>query len=448
VRFRGTLLLVLVTLALGGFYLLYERPKAEAKRAAEAFEKRFFRAEANDISLIIIGNRDGVVEITHGPGGWMIEKPQRYRPDEGMISKLLETIATGQLTKVVGETVDLPEFGFDRPILTLTLGVGQKRDVLAIGQKNPSDTGYYAYSESLGKIFLVNKELPKDLYLRLYDLREKRLFPTVHSGEIGRVVIAMGREQLDVSESSAVWRVRSPLDVVASGEEVKTFLNRLTGQKAAAFIPWDKRLVKLPQQMHLRLFDRNGRPLVNSKVYYLGTGENEGIVVHRNGDTEAIRTYREFWELLHIDPNDLMERRLFPRDPVSISRISFGAGAEQIVLERHGKQWLKNGNRVDAGTIPLILDNVRNWKAARSAVEKGAVGKPGTVIEVSYADTVERLTIFEKEAGRSMSTALPDEHMENKDIIYFLASSSALGRTVQVSSHELDAFIKQLRQLK
>ncbi|GAM10209.1 hypothetical protein OR1_02497 [Geobacter sp. OR-1] len=447
-RFRGTAVLVAITLLLGGFYLLYQRPQAEAKKAALAFEKRFFRADSGAISSIIIENWDGVVEISHGADGWMIERPQRYRPDDGMIRKLLETIAKGELTKVVGEASELNQFGFDRPVLSLTIRTGQSRDMLMIGQKNPTDTGYYAYSEGLGKIFLVNKELPKDLYLRLYDLREKRLYPALRFEDIGRVVISRGKEKLDIAFDGKVWRMRAPFDVMASAEEVKAFLGTLTGQKAAAFIPWEKGLAKLPQQMHLQLFDLNGRPVVDNRVYYLGTGEDEGVVIHAAGNGESIRTHREFWEILQIDPADLMERRLFPRDSAGITRVSVFTGNEQIVLVRNGNQWEKNGRRVDAEKVRIILDTMRNWKTSKRAPEKEHLGKTRTGIEVNYAGEVERLMITEKEISRSMSTELPTMHAESKDIIYFLASSSALGQNVLVLSNELDRFLGQMRQLK
>lgn len=447
-KFRGTALLVALTLLLGGFYLLYQRPQAEAKKTAAEFEKRFFRAEANEIKSIIVENREGKVEISHGAEGWLIEKPQRYRPDDGIIRKLLETIATGQLIKVVGETTDLSQFGFDHPVLSLTLGLGQKREVLAIGQKNPTDTGYYAYSESLGKIFLVNKDLPRELYLRLYDLREKRLYPEIRLEDIGRVTISRGGQKLDIALGGGVWRINSPFAAAAAPDEMKVFLDTMIGQKAAAFVPWEKALDKLPQRIRLQLLDLNGRSLVDNMVYYRGTGENEGVVVHTAGSAEAVRAPREFWELLQIEPTDLVERHPFPRNPAGVTRISVVTGSEQIVLERQGSRWLKNGSRIESTNMRIILDFLRNWKVTRHVQEKEPFGKARTVIEVSDAEGVERLAVSDRDMSRAMSTSLPTMDADNKDVVYFLATSSALDRNVLIGSHELDRFLRQIRQLK
>lgn len=447
-KFRGTLLLVALTLLLAGFYLLYQRPQVEAKKSAAAFEKRFFRADANDIESIIIENREGRVEISHGTQGWLIVKPQRYRPDDGIIRKLLETIATGQLIRMVGDRADLPQFGFDQPVLSLTLGLGSNKEILVVGQKNPTDTGYYAYSESLGKIFLINKELPKELYLRLYDLREKRLYPEISFEEIGRVVINRGEQTLDIAMVGDVWQLQRPFLSIVAPEEMKTFLSTLAGQKATAYIPWEKALDRLPQRMNLQLFDMNGRLLVDHKVYYRGTGENEGVVVHAAGDGEAVQTQREFWELLQVDAMDLMERRLFPRDPASITRISVATGSEQTVLERKGDRWLKNGSRVAADKMPVILDFITNWKTTKNAQEQKSAVTPRTVIEVSDSAGVERLTVSDREVNREMSTSLRTIDSESNDIVYFLATSSALNRNVQIGSHDLERFLRHIGQLK
>lgn len=447
VRYRGTLMLVILTMLLGGFYFFYQRPRVAAQNTAAEFEKRFFRADAAAISAIIIENRDGVVEISHGVDGWMIERPQRYRPDDGMVRKLLDTIATGQLTKVVGDATELQQFGFDRPVLQLTLRVGQKSDVLLIGQQNPTDTGYYAYSESLGKIFLISKELPKELYLRLFDLREKRLYPAIATEMVGRVIITHKKTLLDAAVDGNVWRMREPFAAVASPEEMKLFLNGVVAQKAVAFLPWDKSLAKLPQQRRLQLFDIHGKALVDSMVYYVGTGENEGVVVHEEGSAEAARTPREFWENFQVAPADLMERRLFPAIPDQIQRISVTAGSDRTVLERQGNRWLKNGTHIESDDMPALLDGVRNWKAAKNAA-KQQPGKPRTVIEVVHLSGVDRLTVSETTAGKSLSAGLPAMDINSEDVSYLLATSSALNRNILVGSHELTRFLKQLERIK
>lgn len=447
-KFRGTALLAVLTLLLGGFYFLYQLPRSEAKKAAAAFEKRFFRADTALISSIVIENRDGRVEISHGPGGWMIERPQRYRPDEGMIRKILATIAAGQLIKVVGEAAELPQFGFDQPVLSLTLGVGQNRDVLIIGRKNPSDTGYYAYSESLGKIFLVNKELPKDLYLRLYDLREKRLYPAVRAEDIGRIVINRGGKVLEVAFSQGGWRMGQPIAGPAAAEEVKAFLDALAGQKAEAFIPGEKKSMKALQQMSLQLFDLHGHAVVDSRIYYLGTGENEGVVVQTTGDAEGVRTGREFWETLQVEPTDFIERRLFPVETGDITGVSVVKAGERTILERQGKRWRKNGSPVDGEKIAVILDFLHNWKATKAAPEKEQGGKIGTVIEVRHALGVERLSLGEKGVAGLPAAGLPTMDIDSKRLEYFPAASSALNRQVLIGSHELDRLLRQLGQLK
>lgn len=447
-RYRASMMVVAVALLLGGFYLLYQRPHARAEKTAAAFQKRFFRADPGDIVSITLQNREGVVEISHRAEGWMIVKPQRYRPDEGIIQRLLETIAAGQLTRVVGEPAELQQFGFDEPVLSLTLAVGGQRDVLVIGQKNPADTAYYAYSESLGKIFLVNKELPRELYLRLYDMREKRLYPEVTPADVARIVLTRDGQGLDVTLVGGEWRLRSPFEAKASPEEIATFLAKLAGQKAVAFIPWREDLVRSRQRMHLQLLDRGGKSLAESEVYYIGTGENEGITVHTPGEHEAVRVGRELWELLEIDPTNLLERRLFPLEFAGIDRIAVQTASEQIVLQRESERWLKNGHPIGAAEIAIVLDMLRNWKTAKLLRGNARPGKTATIIEVTGPAGSARLSVTDLNITREMSSDLAAMHLDSREITYLLAKASGLAGDAIVPAHEVDNFLRQVRQLK
>ena len=449
-RFRGSMLLLIAVLLMSSVYFLYLRPRSEERISAAEFEKRFFKADPGAIVSIRIENLEEAVELVHSPQGWMIEQPRRYRPDEGMVKKLLDTIAAGRLTKVVGGAADLKEFGFDRPVISVNLVVGTRKEVLVIGQKNPTDTAYYAYSEALGKVFLVNSELPKELYLRLYDLRERRLYPAVSPETLGRIVILRGGEKIELEFSSGAWQLRSPLDAKGGEAEVRDFVTALTEKKAAAFFPWEQKLGKLPQKARLQLFNRSGQQMADSEIFYRGTGENEGVVVHEPGAAEAARVSRDFWDLVQTPPMDLMERKLFPADPAKIARISVVAGAERIVLERQGKHWLKNGEKVSVEKVGAVLDVIQSWKGAKLVTESTPPSKARTIIEVADATGVSTLLVSDRNMSRQMSRSLPTLSSDHaiSEISYWLANASALGRSVLVASPDLDRFLAQMRELK
>lgn len=450
-KFRSTLFLVVASLLLGSFYLFYLRPRTEAGNVAAAFEKRFFRADARKIIYIKIENRDGVVEVTNGPGGWMIEKPQRFRPDEGMINKLLDTIASGKLIKIVGTAADLPQFGFDRPAMQLTLGQEGATDILVIGQKNPTDTSYYAYSEALGKIFLIDKELPKDLYLCLYDLREKRLFP-FYADQVGRIIIDRERDVVDLSYQNGKWLLGSGAGVEANGEEVVNFIKTLASQKAVAFIPWEPEFKHLPKRARLQLFDRSGKILAVNDLYYVGTGENEGIVVYSPGGGEAARSRRDLWELLHLEVSSLQERHLFPGDVDSITSLRIVAGKEQFDFERRGRKWHQGTRKVDSLKMQQLFDLLRNWKGAKLIPGAKVSGKPHTVIEIGTGNSVTQLAVYPIDMSKEidlpgMTIQTEPSSIRRDDVVFWLATATALKGGVLVGSHEIERLLGEVRRL-
>ncbi|HEV2387101.1 MAG TPA: DUF4340 domain-containing protein [Candidatus Acidoferrales bacterium] len=115
-------------------------------------------------------------ERAGGTGGsWSIEKPRPMAGDDTAIGQLLTNVASAKLASVVSEQGGgLARYGLDHPQLSLTvrLNAGGER-ALEIGKKQGDQ--YYARDTSRDAVFLVPASVEKQLDVKLFDLRDKKL---------------------------------------------------------------------------------------------------------------------------------------------------------------------------------------------------------------------------------------------------------------------------------
>jgi len=450
-RNRSTLLLFLSAMLIAGIYFLYVRPAAQEKRLMEDFEKRFFRADTSDIEFIRLDAGRGPVTITQTASGWKITEPEPQLPDEGVISRMLETLSKGRLIKVVGDKDDLEKFGFDKTWVVLALGYKGKIDVLRIGGENPSSTGNYAFSERLGKVFLVNRELAMDLNLKPYDLREKRFF-IFKPAELGRIRINKKGLVTELVNRDGRWLMMLPEKWEGSKDDIEGLVHALHTQKSVEFIPWKAEYSRLPEKLHLELYDRADGLIGSYDVYFWGTEWYKGILMHVPGSSEAGRTRREFWELLSSDYSEFMYRNLFRVDSRELTAIKITTGETVYTLEKRTGEWFMNGSPVSAEAVDSLVTDLNNWKAVKLIDEERSLGKAQYKIVISSGSGTEKIEIsnFNMDyeiSGAKMFVPVESGSPEMKKIDYWYTRSSNLKKGAIASSIDIEKIISSIKKL-
>ncbi|KPK34257.1 MAG: hypothetical protein AMK70_08040 [Nitrospira bacterium SG8_35_1] len=224
-KYRTTLILFIIALGLAAAYFFYFQPIMKEKELIADFEKRFFRADTSEIEFLRLDTGQGPITISKSGESWKITKPAEYLPDLGAIDSLFKALAKGRLIKVVGGTEDLDTFEFKTVHVILSLGYSGTIDV------------HYAYSERLGKIFLVDKEFVTAMNLKPLDLREKRLF-IFNREELGRIKLHKKNDTVEIEKRNNGWYMVSPFPMKADNDDMNTLVDTLHTQKSEAFIDW------------------------------------------------------------------------------------------------------------------------------------------------------------------------------------------------------------------
>jgi hypothetical protein len=430
-------------------YFFYIKPAAEEKRLMADFEKRFFRADTSDIEFIRLDAGRGPVTIEKTPSGWMITRPYRKLPDMGSINKIFSTLSHGRLIKIVGDESRLNEFGFDRTWVVLALGFRGRIDVLQIAGENPAGTGNYAYAERLGKIFLVNKELARELNLKPFDLREKRLF-LFDPAELGEIIIRRKSDTIIIRRGGDSWVMTSPVQSPASMDEVTHLIEVLNTQKAQEFIKWKKDFESLTRRMHVTLKDIKGNEIGDYELYFWGTEWFKGIVAHKPGSEEALRTRRDFWMELEGDHSHYMYRNLLAFDPAKAGKIVIRDGDNEYVMTNESGQWKLNGSPLSSLKTNNIMKELLSWKAVKLINEDRDLGQTRVSITVTGDGYTRHVTVTNFNMDHEISGSkmfIPEEpgKPKNRKIDYLYTRTDNLKQSAIISSIDLEKILNAVR---
>jgi hypothetical protein len=311
VRYRKTILLFLIAALLGGFYFLYLLPRIEKQRLIKELENRFFRSDTEVIDYIRIqAGPSPPYELKKTKKGWVIVKPRLLQVDMGAIRHFMETLSEGKVIKVVSGTKSLRDLGIKQIYSVIAIGYGGDIDVLYVGEENPARTGYYAFSERLKSVFLIDKETAQRLYLTLYDMREKRLFP-FEKERIGKIVIRRRDDTVELKRNKQGWDLIQPVRFPGNSEEIESLLEILVTQKAEAFIAWNKEIDALKKSLWIGVYGLDGDILSSGELRYWGTDWDKQSVFRKDGEEEAIRVSRAFWLLLSSHASRFTSNVLF-----------------------------------------------------------------------------------------------------------------------------------------
>jgi len=450
-KYRSTFSLFIIALALGSAYLFYFQPRLEEKKLMEDFEKRFFRADTSDIEFLRLDAGQGPVTITRNGDSWKITKPAEYAPDLGAIKSLFNALAKGRLIKTVGNDEDLHAFGFETVHVILSLGYRGTIDVLKIAGESPSGTGHYAFSERLGKIFLVDKEFVTAMNLKPIDLREKRLF-FFQPEEIGRIQLQRMIDSVELERRSDGWHMISPLPIRADSDDMEILIDSLHTQKAEAFLEWKPELANIEKKISLELHDLKGNSLGTYEMYFWGTEWNKGIIAHSPGSKEGLRVGRDFWILLDREYSQFAYRNMINirRSDALTIRLRTEDTASFEFKKING-QWHSDHTPVPADSMGELIDAINSWKGEKLVSESRDLGNEQFVLEVEYENSTEQVVVsnfnMDYEIWGGTLFAARKGMVKKDKINYLYARSSNLETSAIVSSIDIKNIVDIARGL-
>jgi hypothetical protein len=374
-RFRTTLLLILVLAGLGAYVYLVEYPKAEE----EAKKKTLFELKADDVTQITLDYGDHTIVLKKAGNDWRITAPLDVPADDTAAKNLASAIAECEVKRDIKDaSSDLSQYGLDKPFVTVTVKLGDKDlPAFLVGKNTPVGFSTYVQRADDKKIQLTSSAFRSGMDKKVKDLRDKSIIDFVDS-DVQRLELSDAGKQLVLVQKDDKWSIEQPAAYAADGSTVRSFLSTLRSMRATDFPddqPTDIATYGLdsPQlTVTLHLGKDNAE-----KSIRIGKENDKKEIYLQRGGQPTVYTVRD-WVLrdLKKTPADFRDKTViaFDRDKVSAVELTRKDGSHAKLVHGADKQWQVEGAQGKAAetTIAQYLTDLHDLKGYEIAADQPA----------------------------------------------------------------------------
>jgi hypothetical protein len=237
VRFKGTLALLAVFVALGGYVYFSDFYNNEERQKQEESKKKLFGGEAKDVVEITLEHEGKTTSaVRKGETDWEITSPVGLEADAEAWEQLASRFVEMRKDEIVTtEKSDLAAYGLNMPgiVIKAKLMNGQTPGVL-IGSENPRKTFNYAKRADSDEVFLISTADSSSFKKSLTDLRNKKVLD-FEADNIDAVRISSSGKNIEIQKVGMDWQIKKPLEARADNGEVMSFLSAIQFSRTSAF---------------------------------------------------------------------------------------------------------------------------------------------------------------------------------------------------------------------
>ncbi len=179
-RFRGTLVLLLICAALGGYLYFYEYKGGEKREKAKQEENRLWKVESDSIRQIdLVTPTQHITATRSGDKDWRITSPRNLDADSDELNRIASSAADMSRESVLETNAgDLARFGLKPPQTALEFKTKDGKDYrIDFGNKNPTGSSNYAAIPGRNEVFMVATYVAGTFDKKLDDLRNHSILP-------------------------------------------------------------------------------------------------------------------------------------------------------------------------------------------------------------------------------------------------------------------------------
>jgi hypothetical protein len=380
VRFRGTLVLLVVFAALGGYVYFAEYRGRDEREQQEASKKKLFATPLKDVVSLSLAFPDRrIAAVKKDDKLWEFTEPQGIDADSEAWEMLVSSL--GQIEKggVVSAEANLSQYGLDKPAVEVTAKLKDGKSVgVLFGSENPKKTDNYAKLADSPDVFLSPVSGSKSFQKTLTDLRNKKILEFALD-DIHSVRIEDGRSLMEFQRSGMDWMVKKPLDVKADKEEIAGFLSGILSARATGFADSGVTMLRAglaPPATKITLRDTKANV---DRVLILGKSPEADKFYAQDVSRPSIMIVsKDVPEKARRPLIDWRDRSISHLDRGSIDELEIIKGTERISVKRQGTDWkLADGRKASEDKISSLLVAVEFERAQEMIDSPGSLSVYG-----------------------------------------------------------------------
>ena len=226
-KFRNTLLLLLITAAVGAYVYFYEIKGGEKRDKEKEIAGKLLEIKKDSVSAITI-KPDGIELKKIGPT-WELLAPVQYQADDGTVSTLLSSLESAQRDQkdIAQARSEHAGFGLDPARAELIVRHEKGRqDTLYLGDSNVTSTMVYARVNHDPQVMLTSSSLSNNAKKALLDWRNKDLL-VFDNNAANRLLLTTPKNHFELKKENGKWQMLAPIKASADESKISSLLSRV-----------------------------------------------------------------------------------------------------------------------------------------------------------------------------------------------------------------------------
>jgi hypothetical protein len=435
-RFRGTLLLLVVSAAVGAYVYFYEIKPGDRATKAKLEENRIWKVEAGDIQQLDLTYPERrITAIRRGEKQWKITEPKPLEADSDALEGLAGSAADISRENVLEtDASDLSRFGLNPAQVTVDIKLkdGKQRTIL-FGTNNPTGSSTYAAIPGKKEVLLVASYVASNFNKKLEDLRNRNVL-TFNRVDAQGADLDSSKGKLQLTKESDQWWVQGPKSKwAADSSAVNGILGDLSSGKIKEFADdgadyvnpgFDKptadvRVIVGANKAikHLVIGTERSKLLKKGEKPKPAADASEMYLARDDSRPELFFVDKELLGKLLKSPDDVRDKALasFQRWDIDSINLTNSKGTFTLAKSGTGADWLlgdaKKKAKWDAvnGILDALEKQVKGYVDNPAVPATYGLDKPVATVILKQGGTVKVDCAFGKEATGGVYAQLKGE---------------------------------------
>jgi hypothetical protein len=459
-RFRGTLVLLVLCAAVGAFIYYYEIKGGEKREQAKQEQNRLWKLESSAIQQIdLITAAQHIRGVRTGEKDWKITLPRELYADSDEFNKLAGSVAELNRESVIEpNATDLSRFGLSPAEETLELRTKDGKEYgVRVGNNNPTGSSTYAALKGKSEVFLIASSTAGNFRKKLDDLRNRSVL-SFETLDVQTLDLKSAKGEVDLAKENDKWWIQGKERWNADSSAVSDILSGLSSGRVKEFfddtpdsyvtLGFDKPVADVRVTLGK---DRAIKHLVigMEKSKLLKKGEKKAEAEKKDAESgsdiytamdqsrkEVFFVDKELVDKLLKSASDLRDKKLatFQRWDIDSITLTNSKGTFAFAKSESGGDWVlgdsKKKTKWDAvnGILDSLEKQVKGFVDAPATLSTYGLDAPAVRVVLKQGGTVKAECAFGKEAKDGVYAQVagePSMKIADKEVLDKLNKSEA-----------------------
>ena len=430
-KFRTTLILLVLAGALGAYLWFVEQHQQTTKEAKDS-SRQVVKVDRDKITAISIKNPEAKVELVKQGDDWHLQEPLKDRADSMAMSQLFTSLEMLKHDAVIepdskGGKDQMKEFGLADSDTKIRLSGGEKPVELLFGKDAAVEGKVYVRVEGSNTAYVISNDLKNQISKKPDEFRDKKL-TDLTVAKVQRAVIKSGAGEIEVQKKDEHWSLVKPLKARGDDSKIGDLISQAITARIDTFVADGANLsahgLEPPRGTVSLYTEGSDQPVIlNIGANPKEEKDKEKTYAKLSTRDAVVLLPKSVEKILETKPNDLRDKNLVRFESDIVDRITIEpAGKEKLVLARDKEKWVRKADKdvpINSTIATRLLEDLKNATVvnfvADVATELPKYGLDNPQVKVTLSSYASENTA-ESKAGEKPIVAILFGKLEGNDV--------------------------------